>query len=69
VCLSILNEEKDWSPGITIKQILLGVQELLNEPNVDDPAQELPFKLYKSDKKAYTQRVLQQAKENPPSAE
>lgn len=24
VCLSILNEEKDWRPAITIKQILLG---------------------------------------------
>lgn len=24
VCLSILNEEKDWRPAITIKQVLLG---------------------------------------------
>jgi ubiquitin-protein ligase len=26
VCLSILNEEKDWKPNITVKQILLGIQ-------------------------------------------
>uniref|UniRef100_A0A673JPZ5 SUMO-conjugating enzyme UBC9-like n=1 Tax=Sinocyclocheilus rhinocerous TaxID=307959 RepID=A0A673JPZ5_9TELE len=39
VCLSILEEEKDWRPAITIKQILLGIQELLNEPNIQDPAQ------------------------------
>ena len=26
VCLSLLNEEKDWRPGITIKQILSKVQ-------------------------------------------
>ena len=29
VCLSILDEEKDWRPAITIKQILLGIQHLL----------------------------------------
>lgn len=33
VCLSILNEEKDWKPSITIKQVLLGIQELLSNPN------------------------------------
>ena len=39
VCLSILDEEKDWRPAITVKQILLGIQDLLNDPNVKDPAQ------------------------------
>lgn len=39
VCLSLLDEDKDWRPSITIKQILLGIQELLNEPNAKDPAQ------------------------------
>ncbi|KAK6604771.1 sumo-conjugating enzyme [Botrytis cinerea] len=32
VCLSILNEEEGWKPAITIKQILLGIQELLDTP-------------------------------------
>uniref|UniRef100_A0A0A9WHW0 SUMO-conjugating enzyme ubc9 n=1 Tax=Lygus hesperus TaxID=30085 RepID=A0A0A9WHW0_LYGHE len=27
VCLSILNEEKDWRPILTIKDILLGIQD------------------------------------------
>ena len=31
VCLSILNEDEDWRPSITIKQMLLGVQDLLNK--------------------------------------
>eukprot|EP00455_Lapot_gusevi_P054589 TRINITY_DN877_c0_g1_i2.p1 TRINITY_DN877_c0_g1~~TRINITY_DN877_c0_g1_i2.p1 ORF type:complete len:162 (-),score=1.94 TRINITY_DN877_c0_g1_i2:180-665(-) len=66
VCLSILNEDKDWSPGITLKQILLGIQDLLDEPNIEDPAQDLPYKLYKSDRSAYEKRVIQQARENPP---
>ena len=26
MCLSILDEEKDWRPAITVKQILLGIQ-------------------------------------------
>uniref|UniRef100_A0A2K6U5U4 SUMO-conjugating enzyme UBC9 n=1 Tax=Saimiri boliviensis boliviensis TaxID=39432 RepID=A0A2K6U5U4_SAIBB len=39
VCLSILEEDKEWRPAITIKQVLLGIQELLNEPNIQDPAQ------------------------------
>ena len=32
VCLSIL-EDKAWKPSITVKQILVGVQELLDNPN------------------------------------
>lgn len=46
VCLSILNEDEDWRPSITIKQILLGVQELLNTPNPDSPAQAEPYQLF-----------------------
>ncbi|KAH9365409.1 hypothetical protein HPB48_021656 [Haemaphysalis longicornis] len=46
VCLSLLDEEKDWRPAITIKQILLGVQDLLNEPNVKDPAQAEAYTIY-----------------------
>ncbi|KPM08424.1 SUMO-conjugating enzyme UBC9-like protein [Sarcoptes scabiei] len=46
VCLSILDEEKDWRSSITIKQILLGIQELLNEPNIKDPAQAEAYSLY-----------------------
>lgn len=39
VCLSLLDEDKDWRPSISIKQLLIGIQELLNEPNIRDPAQ------------------------------
>lgn len=28
-----------WRPAITVKQILLGIQDLLDEPNPKDPAQ------------------------------
>ncbi|KAG6403435.1 hypothetical protein SASPL_135656 [Salvia splendens] len=39
VCLSILNEDSGWRPAITVKQILVGIQDLLDTPNPQDPAQ------------------------------
>lgn len=46
VCLSLLDEDKDWRPAITIKQILLGIQDLLNDPNIKDPAQAEAYTIY-----------------------
>ncbi|KAI9103118.1 lesswright [Phlyctochytrium arcticum] len=63
VCLSILDEEKDWKPSITIKQILLGIQDLLNDPNLDSPAQQDAYVMLKRDKVAYVKRVKAQARE------
>lgn len=58
VCLSILNDEEDWKPHITVKQILLGIQKLLkDEPNIDSPAQQDPLTLYKSNREEYIKRV------------
>ncbi|KAG9061421.1 E2 SUMO-conjugating protein ubc9 [Linnemannia hyalina] len=79
VCLSILNEEEGWKPAITIKQhgplfnpalpshfyqILLGIQDLLNDPNPESPAQSEAYVMFKKDKVSYEKRVRQQAKEN-----
>lgn len=66
VCLSILNEDKGWKPSITVKQILLGIQDLLNNPNLGDPAQREPFILCRDDKKAYIKRVQQEARKHMP---
>ena len=65
VCLSILNEEEGWKPAITIKQILLGIQELLNEPNPESPAQADAYNLFKKDRQAYEKKVKSIVKENP----
>ncbi|XP_069151662.1 SUMO-conjugating enzyme SCE1-like isoform X2 [Solanum lycopersicum] len=46
VCLSILNTGLGWSPAITVKQILVGIQELLDEPNPSSSAQSECYKLY-----------------------
>ncbi|CAO1616217.1 unnamed protein product [Sympodiomycopsis kandeliae] len=63
VCLSILDEDKNWRASINVKQILLGIQDLLTEPNNSDPAQEPAYNLFRSDKAAYDRRIRQQAKE------
>ena len=62
VCLSILDEEKGWKPAITMKQvwratvietyshttqIVLGIQELLTDPNASDPAQVEAYTMFK----------------------
>jgi len=61
VCLSLLDEEKDWRPAVTIKQILLGIQELLNECNVKDPAQAEAYTIYCQNSAEYERRVRAQA--------
>ncbi|KXN70939.1 putative ubiquitin--protein ligase hus5 [Conidiobolus coronatus NRRL 28638] len=65
VCLSILDEDGGWKPSITVKQILLGIQDLLNSPNELSPAQHEAFNLFRKDVDAYEKRVRQQARENP----
>ncbi|KAL9937413.1 hypothetical protein V8E36_003822 [Tilletia maclaganii] len=63
VCLSILDEDKSWKPSISIKQILVGIQTLLSEPNPSDPAQEEAIKVFHKDKEEYERRVRVQARE------
>uniref|UniRef100_A0A7S4NJD7 SUMO-conjugating enzyme UBC9 n=1 Tax=Paramoeba aestuarina TaxID=180227 RepID=A0A7S4NJD7_9EUKA len=66
VCLSLLDEEKDWKPSITVKQILLSVQHLLTHENVLDPAQREPYELYTKNKAEYYRKVREQAKKMRP---
>jgi len=35
-----------WRPAITVKQILVGIQELLDAPNPADPAQTEAYQLF-----------------------
>lgn len=67
MCLSILNEEEDWRPAITIKQILLGIQDLLDDPNPESPAQADAYNLFKKDRPAYERKVRQVVRENQPN--
>jgi ubiquitin-conjugating enzyme E2 I len=62
VCLSILDPGKGWKSSITLKEILLGVQELLDTPNLDSPAQADPYHLLKRNPAAYEKRVRELAR-------
>jgi ubiquitin-conjugating enzyme E2 I len=66
VCLSILNEDYDWKPSLTMKQILVGIQELLDNPNANDPAQAEPYHLFINNRPEYERRVKRVAQENRP---
>jgi len=65
VCLSLLNEDESWKPAITVKDLLLGIQSLLNEPNLDSPAQSEAYHLLKKDKDAYERKIKAIVKDNP----
>ena len=64
ICLSILNEEEGWRPAITIKQMLLGIQDLLDTPNPNSPAQSEAYQMFVQDKASYAKRVRQEAAKN-----
>ena len=56
-----MDEEKDWKPSITIKQLLLGIQDLLDAPNPKDPAQAEAYTIYMQNRNEYERRVREQA--------
>ena len=60
--MSILNEDEDWKPSISIGEILTGIQSLLENPNPDSPAQTEPYYMFIDDKVGYMKRVKEQAK-------
>jgi ubiquitin-conjugating enzyme E2 I len=66
ICLSILSEDKDWKASLTVKQLLLGIQDLLDDPNVNDPAHPDAYRLYLQDRNAYKQKIIAQSKQFPP---
>jgi len=66
VCLSIVNEGEDWSASITIKQVLLGIQDMLDNPNPKSPAQLAAYECFVQNRSQYKSRVRQQALRNVP---
>nr|XP_043634466.1 SUMO-conjugating enzyme SCE1-like isoform X2 [Erigeron canadensis] len=59
VCLSILGD--GWRPAITVKQILVGLQDLLDTPNPASPAQHESCQLFTKNLVEYEKKVRQQA--------
>ena len=59
VCLSIIGE--NWRPNITLRAILVGIQELLDTPNRYSPANSEANQLLVKRPEEYKKRVLQEA--------
>jgi ubiquitin-conjugating enzyme E2 I len=59
--LSILKLEEGWRPGITIKQVLTGIQDLLNNPNPASPANSEAASNFSRNKALYKQKLKAQA--------
>ena len=51
-----------WKPSLTIKQVLLGIQALLADPNNADPAQEAPHRAFNNDLNHYEGKVKEQVR-------
>ncbi|KAH0884663.1 hypothetical protein HID58_060759 [Brassica napus] len=60
------NHPHGWRPAITVKQILVGIQDLLDTPNPADPAQTDGYHLFIQDAVEYKKRVKLQYKQYPP---
>lgn len=60
VCLSILNEDEGWRPALSVRQVLVGIQELLESPNDQSPAQAEAYQLWMNNQSEYKRRVKQQ---------
>ena len=65
ICLSILDESKEWAPAMRLPDILLGVQALLTEPNTRSPANGEAAKLYDYQRAEYERRVKEMVKRMP----
>ncbi|OHS93127.1 SUMO-conjugating enzyme ubc9 [Tritrichomonas foetus] len=64
VCVSFLheNEPGGWKPSITLRQILVGIQGLLDSPNPESPAHETHYRNYTMDRNRYEQLIREHAK-------
>ena len=62
VCLSILTDQ--WKPSINLRQILVGIQKLLVEPNPESPAHEQNYHNFMLNRPLYEENIRQCAKQN-----
>lgn len=64
VCLSIISY--GWKPAITLKQILVGIQTLLDEPNPNSVANHSVYETYRKNVQEYEKQAKAFARKNKP---
>lgn len=76
VCISILHApgtdqfnsqekaEERWNPARSVEQIILSVMLMLNEPNIDSPANIDAAKQYRDDPEGYRKKVRKLAQKS-----
>lgn len=62
VCLSILHDGEGWKPSIDLRQILIGIQGLLDSPNPESPAHEENYLNYMQRRAVYEENIRRHAK-------
>ena len=60
------SKDEGWVPSITVKQILMGIQDLLTDPNPNSPAQTDAYLDYTKNRDKYELRVKKQVEKFPP---
>ncbi|XP_031575195.1 SUMO-conjugating enzyme UBC9-B-like [Actinia tenebrosa] len=67
VSLSLIDKNKGWKPQVTMKQVLLGIQLLLKDPNFHEPAQAEAFVIHSQSSLDYENKVKELAKQMDPA--
>ena len=62
VCLSILHDDDGWKPSITLRQILIGIQSLLDNPNPESPAHQEHYNNYVLKRNIYDKNIIEHTK-------
>jgi len=62
VCLSILTS--GWKPSLNLRQILLGIQNLLDSPNPESPAHEIHYTNFMKNRALYDHNIKECAAAN-----
>ena len=61
-CVSTVNEDEGWSPEMSLPEVLFTVQQLLNHPNPNSPAQMQAYQVYVNEgPEVYYRRTTEEA--------
>lgn len=63
VSTSVLNEDEDWEPSLSVKELLVAVQETLSSPNSNSPAQVDAYRDFSTDMSKYKSKMVAQARQ------